>query len=119
VDLRHHRPHRRLGRSERPLVKIAQDLTRFLPKAQRSLRYDTPHLSSRKREILAQILVEFAADLSQDLGLWNSLEGYNLALFGTRLPVSSRQMRRWTQNRSITRASSFSSGRSIACWNLS
>jgi hypothetical protein len=81
-----HRPHRRLGRSERPLGKIVQDLTRFLTKAQRSLTYDTLHLSSRQREALAHIVVEFAEDLSQNIGIWKSLEQYNRDFFGTPLP---------------------------------
>ena len=62
-----HRPNRRLGRSERPLVKLTKDLTSFLHKAQRSLAHDTLHLSSRQRSILAHILVEFAEDLYQDI----------------------------------------------------
>jgi hypothetical protein len=86
MDFRIHRPYRRLGRSERPLVKIAQDLTRFLTKAQRSLTYDTLHLSNRKREILASILVEFAEDLHQDIGIWRSLEAYNRDFLRTPLP---------------------------------
>ncbi len=81
-----HRPTRRLGRSERPFIKLTRDLTSFLHKAQRSLTYDTLHLSSRARVILAHILVEFAEDLSQDIGIWRSLEQYNLDFFGTRLP---------------------------------
>ena len=81
-----HRPNKRLGRSERPFVKITKDLTSFLTKVQRSLAHDTLHLSSRKRGILAHILVEFAEDLYQDIGIWKSLEEYNLDFFGTRLP---------------------------------
>jgi hypothetical protein len=73
-----HRPNRRLGRSERSLVKLTKDLTGFLYKAQRSLVHDTLHLSSRQRETLAHILVEFAEDLYQDIGIWRSLEQYNL-----------------------------------------
>src|SRR5262249_21307119 len=75
-----------LGRSERPLVKLTRDLTSFLHKAQRSLTYDTLHLSGRQRETLAHILVEFAEDLSQDIGIWRSLEAYNRDFFGTPLP---------------------------------
>ena len=86
MDFHVYRPHRRLGRSERSLVKIAQDLTRFLTKAQRSLTFDTLHLSGRQRETLAHILVEFAEDLYQDIGIWRSLEQYNLEFFGTPLP---------------------------------
>ena len=81
-----HRPQRRLGRSERPLSKITKDLTSFLHKAQRSLTYDTLHLSNSERGVLAHILVEFAEDLYQDIGIWRSLEQYNLDFFGTRLP---------------------------------
>jgi hypothetical protein len=86
MDFRTHRPQRGFGRSERSLAKIAEDLTRFLTKAQRSLTYDTLHLSSRQRETLAQIVVEFAEDLSHDIGIWRSLEAYNLDFFGTPLP---------------------------------
>src|SRR2546422_6181747 len=44
MDFRTYRPQRGFGRSERTLAKIAEDLTRFLTKAQRSLTYDTLHL---------------------------------------------------------------------------
>ena len=67
MDFRTHRPQRGFGHSERSLAKLAEDLTRFLTKAQRSLTYDTLHLSSRQRETLASLLVEFAEDLSHDL----------------------------------------------------
>ena len=86
MDFHAHRPQRGFGRSERSLAKIAEDLTRFLTKAQRSLTYETLHLPSRKRETLASLLVEFAEDLSQDIGIWRSLEAYNRDFFGTPLP---------------------------------
>jgi len=81
-----HRPNRQLGRSERPLVKLTKDLTGFLYQAQRSLTYDTLHLPNRQRGFLAHILVEFAEDLYHDIGIWRSLEQYNLDFFGTPLP---------------------------------
>src|SRR5439155_13153050 len=86
MDFRTHRPQRGFGRSERSLAKLAEDLTRFLTKAQRSLTYDTLHLSGRQRETLAHIVVECAEDLSHDIGIWRSLEQYNLDFFGTPLP---------------------------------
>ena len=86
MDFRTHRPQRGFGRSERSLTKIADDLTRFLTKAQRSLTSDTLHLSSRQRETLASLLVEFAEDLSHAIGIWRSLEAYNRDFFGTPLP---------------------------------
>lgn len=81
-----HRPNKLLGRSERPLVKMTKDLTSFLSKAQRALTFDTLHLSSRQRGLLAPILVEFAEDMYQDIGIWKSLEQYHLDFFGTPLP---------------------------------
>ena len=86
MDSRTHRPQRGFGRSERSLAKIAEELTRFLTKAQRSLTYDTLHLSGRQRETLASLLVECAEDLSHDIGIWRSLEAYNRDFFGTPLP---------------------------------
>jgi hypothetical protein len=86
MDFRAHRPQGGFGRSERSLAKIAEDLTRFLTKAQRSLTYDTLHLSGRQRETLASLVVECAEDLSQDIGIWRSLEAYNRDFFDTPLP---------------------------------
>src|SRR5256886_13660227 len=86
MDFRTHRPQRGVGRSERSLAKLAEDLTRFLTKAQRSLTSETLHLSGRQRETLASIFVEFAEDLSHDIGIWRSLEAYNRDFFGTPLP---------------------------------
>src|SRR6266487_6814015 len=86
MDFRTHRHQRGFGRSERSLAKLAEDLTRFLTKAQRSLTYETLHLSSRQRETLAHLVVEFAEDLSHDIGIWRSLEAYNRDFFGTPLP---------------------------------
>src|SRR5262249_5889054 len=86
MDFRTHRPQRGFGRSERSLAKLAEHLTRFLTKAQRSLMYETLHLSGRQRETLAHIVVEFVEDLSHDIGIWRSLEAYNSDFFGTPLP---------------------------------
>ena len=79
-------PNEGLDAANAPWRKLAEDLTRFLTKAQRSLTYDTLHLSSRQRETLASLLVEFAEDLSHDIGIWRSLEAYNRDFFGTPLP---------------------------------
>ncbi len=81
-----HRPHQHLNRIERPLMRMVTELTSFLLKAQRSLTFATLHLSKQQREALAHILVEFAEDLYHDIGIWRSLEQYNLEFFGTKLP---------------------------------
>ena len=96
MDSRTHRPQRGFGRSERSLAKLAEDLTRFLTKAQRSLMYDTLHLPSRQRETLAHIVVEIAEDLSHGIGIWRSLEAYNRVSLAHRSPACFSQMRPWT-----------------------
>ena len=117
MDFRTHRPQRGFGRSERSLAKLTEDLTRFLTKTQRSLTYDTLHLSGRQRETLASLVVEFAEDVSHDIGIWRSLEAYNRDFFGTPLPACCSQMKRWTLTPCILSACSFSSGRSMPNWN--
>ena len=72
MDFHAHRPNQHLGRSERALMRIATDLTSLLLKAQRSLTFETLHLSKQQREAFTQIVVEFAEDLHQDIGPWRS-----------------------------------------------
>src|SRR5437879_8143769 len=77
MDFHTHRPQRGFGRSERSLAKIAEDLTRFLTKAQRSLTYETLHLSGRQRETLESLVAELADDLSYDVGICRRRDSYN------------------------------------------
>jgi hypothetical protein len=49
--------------------------------------YDTLRLSVDKIRDLSQTLVEFAEDVHNDIGIWDSLEQYNLEFFGTKLPL--------------------------------
>ena len=37
--------------------------------------------------ILSHLLVEFSEDLHNDIGLWSSIESYNMEMFGTPLPL--------------------------------
>lgn len=87
VDFETHRPPRFSGRGDRYLPEAIHDVERFLISAQRSLRYDTLRLQNTKLEDLAHVLVEFAEDIRNDVGIWRSIEDYNLDLFGTRLPL--------------------------------
>jgi hypothetical protein len=43
-------------------------------------------LPNSKLEELAAVLVEFAEDVHDDIGIWNSLERYNTEFFATPLP---------------------------------
>ena len=73
-----HRPQGCTGNGDPFLQKAARDLKRVLIKAQDSLTYDSLHLSNRKLIELASVLVEFAEDIHNDIGIWRSLEQYNL-----------------------------------------
>ncbi|NOT57962.1 MAG: DUF3843 family protein [Deltaproteobacteria bacterium] len=86
MNLYIHRPNQHLERGERALMRIATELTSFLLTVQRSLTFETLHLSKPQRETVAHLLVEFAEDVYQDIGIWRSLEQYNRDFFGTPLP---------------------------------
>ena len=86
MDFRTHRPQRGFGRSERSLAKTCRGPDPVPHQSPAVTDYDTLHLSSRQRETLASLLVEFAEDLSHDIGIWRSLEAYNRDFFGTPLP---------------------------------
>lgn len=86
INFNVHRPNQSLGRGERVFVNIAKHLVSLLIQAQRSLKSEALQLSRRQCETLAPILVEFAEDLHQDIGIWRAIENYNFANFGTPLP---------------------------------
>ncbi|NQV33983.1 MAG: DUF3843 family protein [Phycisphaeraceae bacterium] len=85
------KPHRPAGCSEdeiEALSKIANELFRVLKATQASLAYDTLVLPGPLLKELSIVIVEFAEDLLNGLGIWESLEGYNHSFFGTPLPFS-------------------------------
>lgn len=81
-----HRPPGYAGKGDRLLPQLGQELKQLLIGAEGSLAFDTLCLPSDDLEELAGVLVEFAEDVHNDVGIWNSLEQYNLEFFGTRLP---------------------------------
>lgn len=87
MDFQSHRPVGFLGQGDQYLPEAIRNLKRALKNAQRSLRYDTLRMSSAKLEEVAHVLVEFAEDVHNDIGIWRSVEEYNLDFFGTRLPL--------------------------------
>ncbi len=82
-----HRPRGYTGAGDRYLPRIERELKRFLLKTQNELRYDTLRLSNQEWSDLAGVLVEFMEDLHNDIGLWKSLEQYQLQFFATPLPL--------------------------------
>src|SRR5438270_3948563 len=74
------------GSFEEHIPGIQTALVRKLAKAQKDLTHDTLRLARPYLETIAAILVEFAEDLHCGIGIWHSLERYNLEFFGTPLP---------------------------------
>ena len=86
MNFESHRPQGYIRKGDRYLPQLAEGLKQVLIRAQESLAYNTLYLPSRKLEELATVLVEFAEDINNDIGIWNSLERYNTEFFGTPLP---------------------------------
>ena len=78
MDFQSDRPEGYTGKADKYLPDVIQDLKRVLIKAQDSLTYKTLHLSKRNLGELARVLVEFAEDIHNDIGIWKALEQYNL-----------------------------------------
>lgn len=88
--LAEHRPPGFTGRGDKYLAQVAQDLRRLLDKNQRSLTYSTCRLAEHQLSQLAVLLVEFAEDVHNDIGLWRTLESFNHVCFGQPLPLTAR-----------------------------
>lgn len=86
MKFRDHRPPGHTGKGEQHLPRLAGDLKRALVKAQRSLVHDTLRLPDTGLEELARVLVEFAEDIHNDIGIWRSLEQHNSTFLGIPLP---------------------------------
>jgi len=84
-----HRPKEYTDVVDHYLPKIAKQLIQVMKKIQeRHIHNSLLYLSDTKLQELAGVLVEFAEDIHNDIGLWKSYENYNLALFNSRLPLT-------------------------------
>ena len=64
-------------------------LRRTLSETQRDFAHDTLHLGPDALGELAGILVDFAEDIHNNIGIWAAYERYNTEFFGTALPLTS------------------------------
>jgi len=87
MNFRLTRPETFPGKGDKYLPKIIQDLSNLLRQTQKNFQHDTLRLPADQLRDLSQTLVEFAEDVYNDIGIWDSLEKYNLEFFGTRLPL--------------------------------
>lgn len=80
------RPEGYEGSVEPHLPKVQNAIAKSLTLALKGLSRDTLKLNKPSLNALAAMLVEFAADLHCDIGIWRSLERFNTEFFGTPLP---------------------------------
>jgi len=85
-NLKSHRPEGYLEGELQALGKIANSLFRVLSTAQKSFAHKTLRLSKPQLGELSAVMVEFAEDILNKIGIWESLEKYNQKFFGTPLP---------------------------------
>lgn len=75
-----------MGRGDRYLGDIAQDLRRVLWKTQNAFTQPTCRLPDAAWSDVAVLLVEWGEDIHNDLGLWRVVEAHQRRHFGTSLP---------------------------------
>ncbi len=74
-------------KEERFLAPLINELEKLIKKTQTKYLYNTIKLTADKRGDLAALIIEFAEDLHNSIGLWESLEYYNKQMFNTPLPL--------------------------------
>jgi hypothetical protein len=84
-----YRPNAPIGKIDLLLPDVVAEMAKLLSKTQQSLRHDTLKLPSPTQEELAGMLVDFAADVYTETGMWLGYERHNRRLFGTSLPVTN------------------------------
>lgn len=76
------------GSMDEHLPKIVLELHKLLSKTKDKISNRNLHLEADTLEDIAGILVDFAADIHADIGIWNCFERYNIEFFGTPLPLT-------------------------------
>ena len=88
MNFRLNRPKIYPGKGDKHLTKIIKDLANLLRKTQKEFKHETLRLPGGNIRELAEVMVEFAEDVHNDIGIWKSLEKYNDEFFGTNLPLT-------------------------------
>jgi hypothetical protein len=86
-----HRPKGSKGQTDSRLSRVIRQLRQTLAEAQRRFSHDTLRLDAHGLDEMAAILVDFAEDLHSGTGIWEAYEHYNTDLFGTALPLTSKE----------------------------
>jgi len=75
------------GRGDKYLGELAQGLRRVLWKTRQGFTYPACRLPETAWGEIAGLLVEWAEDLHNDIGLWRTVEAHQRQCFGTPLPL--------------------------------
>ena len=75
------------GRGDKYLGELAHGLRRALWKTQQGFTYPTCRLTEHAWGEIAMLLVEWAEDIHNDIGLWCAVEAHQRQCFGTPLPL--------------------------------
>ncbi len=83
-----YRPEEYTGRGDKYLKEISNELRRIIAKKQNFFSDKNLKLNSQNLRKIATCLTEFGEDIHNEIGIWNSLEFYNIEFFGTPLPLT-------------------------------
>ncbi len=75
------------GRGDEYLGEIAQELRRVLWKTQKNFVFPSCRLQDNAWTDVSALLVEWAEDVHNDIGLWRTVETHQRQYFGTPLPL--------------------------------
>jgi len=83
----HFRPKDFTGRGDKYLYPLTVELAEEIIKLEKKYNFETLKLDENLNFPMANLLIELAEDLHNDIGLWKSIEHYNNQMFNTPLPL--------------------------------
>ncbi|MDO9153559.1 MAG: DUF3843 family protein [Paludibacter sp.] len=81
------RPKEFTGSGDKHLFALINELSKLIIRLEKRYYYNTLKFDANQNFIMANLLIELAEDLHNDIGLWKSIEQYNKTLFNTPLPL--------------------------------
>jgi hypothetical protein len=81
------RPKDFIGSGDKHLYPLITELSKVISQLEKLYFFDTLKLDKNQNFIMSNLLIEFAEDLHNDIGLWKSIEYYNNSMFNTPLPL--------------------------------
>ena len=87
TNFKNNRPKGFNDKGDRYLIPLISEMEKRITEIQNLYLHDTIKLDKEQRQILSNLIIEFAEDLHCEIGLWCSLEYYNQQLFNTPLPL--------------------------------